>query len=312
MDPLFHLQLLLDKHSLPPEFLKEMESILNSLKKDSHKKSFVIARLQENKTITENFLNKTVQELEEKNTELQTIAEEMQRANEQLVSINKELEQFAYIISHDLQEPLRTILDFTDLLNRKKADILDEKTKTYLGFIAQSSTHMSKLIRAILDYSVIGKTGEKQMIDCGLLIQEVIQNLSSVIEEKQAKIHVAPMPEVFGLEYELRSLFQNLISNALKYAKEELPAEILISCESRGAFWKFAIQDNGIGFDPKYADRIFVIFQRLHNPGVRKGSGIGLSQCKKIVELHEGKIWVETQPNVGSTFYFILPNRKME
>lgn len=291
--------------------LKEkVEEALHSLKSEARKKDFMIRQLQENKTITENFLNKTVQTLEEKNKELLALAKERKKDNEQLLSINKELEQFAYIISHDLQEPLRTILDFTQLLERKKAELLDEKAQTYLTFIAQSSHRMSGLIHAILDYSRIGKSGTKSLINCNGLVNQVLHDLQSVIEEKEARIHLDQLPSIWGFEHEIRSLFQNFISNALKYSKAEQVPDIQIRCQSENGNWHFIIQDNGIGFDPKFSERIFVIFQRLHNPGLQQGSGIGLSQCKKIVELHEGHIWAHSRPNHGSAFHFTLPKLK--
>lgn len=307
MDQIILLEKLIAAHSISPELRKELGLLIDSIKKESEVNQFIISRLQEDRKTTENFLNITVLELEKKNIELRRIADEQKLANEKLTHINKELEQFAYIISHDLQEPLRTILDFSKLIERKKEKLLDDKTKKYLGFIVQASYRMRNLIKSILEYSTIGKIGEKATIDCNTLLQEVIQDLSNNITHKHASIHLEPLPEVFGLYFELYSLFQNLLSNALKYSQKGTRPEIWIRCDSKKKYWQFSIKDNGIGFDPKFKERIFIIFQRLYNPSISQGSGIGLARCKKIVELHAGKIWAESLPSQGSTFYFTLP-----
>lgn len=301
MEDIQVLSQLLADPSMAPARRAQCEEVLQRLRQEAKRNAFLIEKLQENWKITENFLNKAVQELEENNQELELV-------NNQLTATNKELEEFAYIISHDLQEPLHTILSFVDLLERRKSDLLDDKTKTYLEFISRSSVRLSNLIRAILDYSRIGKTGEPVRIDCNRLVEEVSLDLSIKIIEKQALITKDPLPEVFGLRDELHSLFQNLMANSLKYAKEGEKPLIHIACEPVDADWQFAVSDNGNGFDPQYKDRIFVIFQRLHHPMDTDGSGIGLSRCKKIVELHGGKIWAESRPGVGSTFYFTLSN----
>lgn len=307
MNPIVSLRRLISESSFSPEQKEQVNGLLQCLQVDAERKDFMIARLQENRTFTENFLDKTVKELEEKNQELECIVQERKRDNKQLITTNQELEEFAYIISHDLQEPLRTILSFVSLLERKKGDSLDEKTQIYLTFISQSSRRLSNLIKAILDYSRIGKIGKETLIDCSKVVNEVLFDLSTAIHEKKASITIDILPVVFGFRDELHSLFQNLISNALKYAKESSGPVIHISCIAKGPDWHFSISDNGIGFDPLYKDRIFVIFQRLHNPNNTIGSGIGLSRCKKIVELHEGKIWAESTPDIGSTFHFTIP-----
>lgn len=307
MDQIIQLEKLIAVHSISPALRKEIGPLIDSIKKESRTNQFVISRLQEDKKTTENFLNNTVLELEKKNTELHKIANERKLTNERLVSINQELEQFAYIISHDLQEPLRTILDFAKLIERKKGDLSNEETEKYLSFIVQASQRMRILIKAILEYSTIGKTGTKSIIDCNMLLQEVIRDLSTIITEKQARIHSEHMPEIFGFPHEFYSLFQNLLSNALKYSQKETPPEIWITCTSAKNHWQLSIKDNGIGFDPKFRERVFVIFQRLHNPSTMQGSGIGLARCKKIVELHGGNIWAESLPSRGSIFHFTLP-----
>ncbi len=282
--------------------------MLKALEDDTLRKEFMLQKMTESKKTTETFLNKTVDELEEKNKELSAIAIERQRVNEQLISTNEELEQFAFIISHDLQEPLRTILNFTNLLFRRKSDQLDEQTKTYLHFISQSSTRLSKLIKAILEYSRIGKAGKLSSVDCSSLIDDVLTDLHLPIKEKKAVIIKGEMPVVLGFRLELYSLFQNLLSNAIKYSKEDIPPEIRIECVAEDEAWRFSVRDNGVGIKEDYLERIFVIFQRLNIFSDQEGSGIGLSRCKKIVELHSGKIWVESVPNDGSTFHFTIPH----
>ncbi len=298
----------MEDSSLSEEEIKVLGSIVNSMEKKSQRNDFILEKMAESKKTTEAFLNKAVEELEEKNKELSAIALESQRVNEQLVSTNEELEQFAFIISHDLQEPLRTILNFTNLLFRRKLDQLDEQSKTYLGFISQSSSRLSNLIKAILDYSRIGKTGRMTQFDCNVLINSVLSDLYAPIKEKNAVVSVGDMPKIYGFRIEIHSLFQNLISNALKYSREEVRPEIRINCLNEEGGWQFSVCDNGIGIKDDYLERIFVIFQRLNIFSDQEGSGIGLSRCKKIVELHSGKIWVESTSGEGSSFYFTIPN----
>lgn len=294
--------------SLTEEEKVILEDIVKSMEQKAEKNEFILRKMAQSKKTTETFLNKTVEELEEKNKELSAIALESQRVNEQLVSTNEELEQFAFIISHDLQEPLRTILNFTNLLFRRKLDQLDEQSKTYLGFISQSSSRLSKLIKAILDYSRIGKVGHMTSIDCHELIDSVLSELHVPIKEKNAVIRIGEMPNIYGFRVEIHSLFQNLISNALKYSREEVRPEIQINCLHEETGWQFSVCDNGIGIKEDYLERIFIIFQRLNIFSDQEGSGIGLSRCKKIVELHSGKIWVESTPGQGSSFYFTIPH----
>ncbi|MEZ4772806.1 MAG: ATP-binding protein [Bacteroidia bacterium] len=298
--------------SVSNELKEEAHALFLSMENENIRQKFIIEKLRENKKITENFLSKTVEEIEEKNKELYQNTREMQRINEQLSETNKELAQFAYIISHDLQEPLRTILNFVELLERKKRDSLDDAAKEYLSFISQSSIRMSNQIRAILEYSRIGKVGSKCEVDCNTLVDDVLTDMSSLVSEKQAVIRKAPLPVVLGYQNELHSLFQNLLSNSLKYSKDDIIPEVYIDCKASWNAWEFSITDNGIGFNPEYRDRIFIIFQRLNHSAKMEGSGIGLSRCKKIIELHDGKIWAESTPGEGSTFYFTIPQMIVE
>ncbi len=224
----------------------------------------------------------------------------------QLAIKNKELEQFAYVASHDLQEPLRTIIAFVGIL-RKQFDSLDANTNGHLELVAQAASRMNKLINGLLDYSLIGRNKELVLIDCNLLVQQILDDLTVQITETNAKIKTRHLPKLHGYETELRVLFQNLISNAIKFKKPEIDPVIEVSVEQREDFWQFSIADNGIGIIPKNQERIFVIFQRLHLRNQYQGTGIGLAHCQKIVDLHGGRIWVESAFNEGSRFYFTIP-----
>jgi len=219
---------------------------------------------------------------------------------------NKELEQFVYIASHDLQEPLLTVSSFIDLLKEEYSGTIDPTGEMYLGFIAQSTERMRSLIKGLLDYARLGKKKEVGMVDCNALIEEVKIDLFSVIERSGAKIIYGNLPVVKGFVTELRLLFQNLISNSLKFSKKEVSPVIRISAQPTRQGWQFSVTDNGIGIEDRFKERIFVIFQRLHNRTDYEGNGIGLAHCKKITELHGGKISVESSPGNGSSFHFTL------
>ena len=225
--------------------------------------------------------------------------------NQELELKNKEIEQFAYIASHDLQEPLRSITNFTRLLN-KKIETADDETKKYAGFINGAATRMSNLIFDLLEYSRIGKDVQQTMIDCDSMVKNVLKDLELTIKESNAEIHVDKLPVVKGYSH-LKSLFQNLISNGVKFVKPGERPVVHISCTDKGKEFVFSVKDNGIGIEKKYREKIFIIFQRLHNRTEYPGTGIGLSQCKKIVELHGGKIWIDSEPGKGSTFNFTIP-----
>jgi signal transduction histidine kinase/ligand-binding sensor domain-containing protein len=236
--------------------------------------------------------------------EKQTI--QLVQANKEMELKNRELEQFAYVASHDLQEPLRTTSSFVELLQQQYKGKMDEKADKYLMFIAQSSERMKTLIKDLLDYSRIGKKKEIEKVDCNQMLQEVIADLGTAITEANAEIIHDPLPIINGYPTEIKQLFQNLIINAIKFRKKYTSPVIRITAEKTDDHWNFAIADNGIGIDEQHKDRIFVIFQRLHTRNEYPGSGIGLSHCKKIVELHKGKIWVDSKPGFGSTFHFTI------
>lgn len=225
----------------------------------------------------------------------------------QLELKNKELEQFAYAASHDLQEPLHTVEGFITLLRKHYQPQTDDKSNEYLELISESITRMNKLIRGLLDYSRIGAQEEMTSVACNKLVKHITKDLSAQITETNAVITFKKLPQVKGYETELRVLFQNLISNAIKFHRNNEPPKVSITAEAVGEYWQFCITDNGIGIAPQHQQRIFAIFQRLHPQHKYPGTGIGLSHCQKIVELHGGKIWVESRPKKGSQFYFTIP-----
>ena len=239
--------------------------------------------------------------------EIGQVAVAVNQMTEQLISSNKELGQFAYVASHDLQEPLRTITNYVGLFEKQYKGQLDANADKYLQSITSATNRMQLLIKDVLDYSRIGHDKILTKIDTYKLLNELITDLSISIKESNANIHVDKLPVIKGYETELRSLFQNLISNAIKFRKTDAQMHITITSKENNKEWIFAVKDNGIGIEKEYFERIFTIFQKLHGQKEFAGTGIGLAQCKKIVELHNGKIWVESQLNEGSTFYFTIP-----
>lgn len=226
---------------------------------------------------------------------------------EELARSNAELEQFAYISSHDLQEPLRMIASYLQLLQRKYQGNLDEKADKYIYFAVDGASRMQNLITDLLEFSrVTTKARELEPTDCKSVLDQVLLDLEVSIKENDASISYGSLPVVMADSVQFTQLFQNLISNAIKFRSEKSP-KIEISANKETDKWLFSVKDNGIGIDPKYSERIFEVFKRLHKREEYPGTGIGLSICKKIVERHGGQIWVESEPDKGSTFYFTLP-----
>jgi len=231
----------------------------------------------------------------------------LQHQTEELKASNKELERFAYVASHDLQEPLRMVSSFLHLVVKKLEGKLDDQTKQYIDFAVDGSDRMKVLIQDLLQYSRIGTNKEViSNVDCKGIMNEVRTILSVSIKESDTQLIVHELPVVKGVHTQILQLFQNLVANAIKYHGKEKPV-IEIGYKNVGRYFEFYVKDNGIGIDPKFFDRIFIIFQRLHNKSEYSGTGIGLSICKKIVEKHGGKIRVESVPGKGSIFYFSLP-----
>ncbi|HTA61755.1 MAG TPA: ATP-binding protein [Bacteroidia bacterium] len=220
---------------------------------------------------------------------------------------NIELEQFVYIASHDLQEPLNTITSFISLIDEEYKGKLDNEGETYIDYIRESANRMTMLITDILEYSRIGRKSEFEVMDCNKIVNQVIDDMNATLVETNAKVVCDKLPTIKGYPIEIRLLFQNLLSNAVKFHKKNVSPSIKIYVCDENEYWHFTVEDNGIGIDEKHKDKIFVIFQRLHSTRKYDGTGIGLAHCKKIIELHHGKIWVESVENEGSKFHFTLP-----
>lgn len=233
----------------------------------------------------------------------------LKRRAEELANSNVELERFAYVASHDLQEPLRMVTSFLQLLKKRYDDKLDETAVQYINFAVDGAERMKTLIMDLLDYSRVGSNTEpNEDVDLNLLIEDVRDVFGKTLDEVKATITVSPLPIVKGTRTQLFQLFQNLISNAIKYQSKESP-KIQIRYKEEQDHYLFEVQDNGIGIDPAFHEKIFVIFHRLHSRSEYGGTGIGLAICKKIVERHNGNIWVKSAVGEGSTFFFTLSKR---
>jgi len=230
--------------------------------------------------------------------------EQLREQKNDLERANRDLEQFVSICSHDLQEPLATIKFGSDVLGKMYASQLDEKGENYIKYIKDASDRLSAQIRALLEHSRIGKNGKKSLVDTKEIVEVVKYDLGKSIRDSKAKIHTGELPKLKGYEVELRLLFQNLISNAIKYVPKSRNPEIRISSYKEGKHWIFSIVDNGVGISREDQRNIFTIFNRVPGNEDTDGTGVGLAHVEKIVLLHEGSIWVDSQEGVGSTFYF--------
>ena len=237
---------------------------------------------------------------------------EQKQHEQQLKRSNENLEQFAYVASHDLQEPLRVMASYSQLLERRYKEKLDQDAKDFIEFIVDAASRMQTLITDLLAYSRAGRQNLKlSRVDCNEVMRKVTAMLSKTIEAVDARVTWDKLPVVAGAEINFVQLFQNLIGNGLKFRGSK-PPEISVSARDNNNEWIFSVGDNGIGIEPQYKQRIFQIFQRLHSRGEHAGTGIGLSICKKIVENWEGRIWVESEPDEGSIFYFTVPKERRQ
>ncbi|MDO9185487.1 MAG: PAS domain S-box protein [Bacteroidia bacterium] len=238
-------------------------------------------------------------------TDRKKIQTELDNKTKELARSNTELEQFAYIASHDLQEPLRMVTSYLQLLENRYKDKLDQDAKDFISFAVDGSNRMRSLIHSLLEYSRINRVKAFEIIDVNILLKEVLENLSTAIKENKATININDLPKINGDPILINQLFQNLIQNAIKFKNTRNP-EIDISCKEEKDEYIFSVKDNGIGIQKEYIDKIFIIFKRLHSKEEYPGTGMGLAICKKIVERHGGKIWVESEFGKGSTFYFTI------
>lgn len=248
-----------------------------------------------------------ITERKQSEMQLHTLNDNLQKHTKELAMSNAELEQFAYVASHDLQEPLRMVTSFLTLLENKYKEVLDNKGIQYIHFAVDGAKRMRQIILDLLEFSRVGRTEEKtEEVDMNALLSETLNLLSRQIEERQAQIVQQQLPVLTTFKAPLRQVLQNLIGNALKYQHTHTKPVITISSEDAGHYWLITVRDNGIGIEQEYFDKIFVIFQRLHNKEEYSGTGMGLAVTKKIVENMGGKIWVESTLGTGSTFYFTL------
>ncbi len=238
--------------------------------------------------------------------ELSRLNQNLEKRAEELIASNNELERFAYIASHDLQEPLRMVSSFMHLLTDQYGDTLDSAAKEYIHYAVDGAERMKRLIMDLLEYSRVGTNKDKyEQVDINQVLKNIEQVFEPELSETKGQIIYGELPVIKGIATQIEQLFQNLISNALKY-HGSLPPKIYITYKEDEQYWTFFVKDNGIGINAKFFEKIFVIFQRLHSNSKYSGTGIGLAVCKKIVDRHKGSIWVESEPNIGSIFYFTV------
>ncbi|NME67309.1 sensor histidine kinase [Flammeovirga aprica] len=240
-------------------------------------------------------------------TSLKKAENELRKKNEILEEKNKSLEEFAYITSHDLQEPLGTIASFVEMLLLGYKDLLDDQGEQILDYIGTSTLRVKGMVHNILQYSRLGSEKEMVTVDCNVVLSEIRSDLKKLLDDKKVDLKVDELPSIVGAESEIRMLFQNLITNAIKYQSKDNVPEVGISVKEEVDRQVFSVRDNGIGIAEENQKKIFRMFQRLHLEKEYEGVGIGLANCQKIVDGHKGEIWVESELGKGSTFYFSIP-----
>jgi signal transduction histidine kinase len=273
--------------------------------------------LRKHREHLEELVEERTADLKTTNIRLQNEVSERKKAEEELKKTvadlersNKELQQFAYVASHDLQEPLRVVASYVQLLSHRYKGQLDSDADDFINYAVEGVTRLQRQINDLLAFSRVRTKGrEFKKIDCAHALDRGIANLQIAIEENSAVVTNDSLPRVNADESQIVKLFQNLIDNAIKFRSNK-PPRVHISAKKKGKEWLFSVRDNGIGIDPQYAERIFVIFQRLHEREKYPGTGIGLAICKRIVERHGGRIWMESKPGKGSTFFFTIPAKR--
>jgi len=243
-------------------------------------------------------------------TERKRAEDALKKRTEELARSNAELEQFIYIASHYLQEPLRTVSNFSQLLAKRYKGELDAKADPFIGFIVDGTTRMQQMIDDLLEYSRVStRTKPFESTDCETVLDQALANVKEAVEESGALVTHDPLPTVMADASQLVQLFQNLLSNAIKFRKEK--TSITVSAVQRRNEWLFSVKDNGIGIAPEFMEHIFKMFEHEHASTEYPGTGVGLAICKKIVERHGGRIWVESEQGKGSTFYFTIPAKRV-
>jgi len=251
--------------------------------------------------------NKMALQLQQRIESEKELTDKLESKALELEESNRELEQFAYTASHDLKEPLRMIRNFMELLEKNNAPQLDDKAKKYLHFATDGAQRMNVLIDDLLEYSRISRIySDFETVDMEQLVDSVIDLYEAKIEDKKAIVKRTKLPRVAGTPVSLKLVFQNLLSNALKYHEKDNTPKVEIRAEDAESHWAFSVSDNGIGIDEKYFDEIFLLFKRLHSKGKYAGTGMGLAMCKKVIEQHGGEIWVSSEKGEGTTFYFTI------
>jgi light-regulated signal transduction histidine kinase (bacteriophytochrome)/HAMP domain-containing protein len=254
-------------------------------------------------------INAMLERLESTERDRMQVEAALSRHASELARSNADLEQFAYSASHDLQEPLRAVLGFSRMLERRYGGKLDEEGHDLISRTVNAATRMQALINDLLAYSRVGRdTDDVKPVDCEAVVDQQIDNMRAAVEESGALVTHDPLPTVPGDHSLLGQAFGNLIGNGIKFRGEESP-RVHVGAQLNGDKWVFSVRDNGIGLDPKYADRIFAVFQRLHTREEYQGTGIGLAVCKKAVERLGGRLWVESRPGEGATFFFTVPTK---
>ena len=271
-----------------------------------HDKGYII-RNENGKALRMIGATHDITSLKENEINLKKLNQDLRDQARALADSNSELEQFAYVASHDLQEPLRMVTSFLSLLEINYADKFDDKGKKYIHFAVDGAKRMRQIILDLLEISKVGRAEDNmELIDLNLLVNEILQLLQNQIDENKTVIEIGELPVLYAYRPSLMQVFQNLVGNSLKYKRKDIATQIKITATEQNEYWQFSVADNGIGIEEEYFSKIFIIFQRLHNQNEFSGTGIGLAITKKIIENLGGKIWLQSEPGKGTTFYFTI------